>query len=76
MDIVEIKVQIQGDANEALEFVQYLSEEMANTIDAINERLNRDRSDALDILNACGLDHEGVDEGEEEDDEGFSPASP
>ena len=76
VEIVEIRVQIQGDANEALEFVQYLSEEMANTTDAINERLNRDRSDALDILNACGLDHEGGEEGYEEDDDGFSPASP
>tara|TARA_B100000900_G_scaffold411887_1_gene432495 strand:- start:2472 stop:3215 length:744 start_codon:yes stop_codon:yes gene_type:complete len=74
VEIIEIRVQIQGDANEALEFVQYLSEEMGNTIDAINERLNRDRSDALDILNSCGLDHEGI--SEEEDDEGYSPASP
>ena len=69
-DIIEIMVPIQGSATEALEFVQYLSEEMSQKIDAINERLNRDRSDALDILNSCGLDHEG------EEDEGFSPESP
>ena len=74
-EIIEIKVQIQRDASEAVEFVQYLSEEMSSTIDAINERINRDRRDALDILHACGLDHEGCEE-EVTDDEGYSPASP